>query len=190
MGFPPDRMPATVGPTQHIVTEDDFVPTQNAFGGFVYGGGTMAFTTGYWVLGAHRPKTIAFFGCDMVYPASGSTHFYGTGDPDPLRADITLQSLEAKSARLMVVAAQNGCAVVNLSQAPSRLVFPRVSLAALGQAWPQRFAAEAVADAFEAEARLGYYVPSGRYWEEADRFDAAALAAIDRLWLKAAQAIA
>jgi hypothetical protein len=36
------------------------------------------------------------------------------------------------------------------------------------------------------EAELGYLVPSGRYWEEADRFDPRALARIDALWLQAA----
>jgi hypothetical protein len=34
---------------------------------------------------------------------------------------------------------------------------------------------------------LGYLVPSGRYWEEADRFDPAALDRLDALWLRAAR---
>ena len=42
------------------------------------------------------------------------------------------------------------------------------------------------AAALAQEAALGYLVPSGRYWEEADRFDAAALRAVDALWLQAA----
>ncbi len=63
----------------------------------------------------------------MHYPATGPTHFYGQGTPDPLRRDITLRSLEAKSARLMVLAARQGCAMVNLSTGPSRLVFPRAN---------------------------------------------------------------
>ena len=57
---------------------------------------------------------MAFFGCDMVYAATGKTHFYGTGTADPLRPDVTLQSLEGKAARLQLLAAEQGCACVNL----------------------------------------------------------------------------
>lgn len=184
--FPPARMPTHVRPRQRIVTEADFVPAQNAYGGFVYGGGTMAFTAGYWVLHAHKPQVIAFFACDMVYPTSGNTHFYGRGEPDPLRDDITLRSLEAKSARLMMLAAREGIAVVNLSNGPSRLVFPHQPLESLSGARPPPHDPRRVEAALEAEAALGYVVPSGRYWEEAGRFDPAELARIDRLWLAAA----
>ncbi len=71
----------------------------------------------------------------MHYPP-GQTHFYGTGSADPLRPDITLQSLEAKSARLMILAAMEGCAMVNLSTGPSRLVFPRVRADRAGRGPP------------------------------------------------------
>ena len=95
----------------------------------------MAFTSAYWALGALKPDILAFVGCDMVYPTSGAaTHFYGTGAADPLRNDITLQSLEAKSTRLFYLAAQQQCLCLNLSTADqSRMVFPRVSIAALEQ---------------------------------------------------------
>jgi hypothetical protein len=183
--FPPDRHPIA-GPGQMLVTEDDFVPAQNAFGGFVYAGATMAFTTAYWMLLALRPKVIATFGCDMHYPASGDTHFYGQGAADPLRADITLRSLEAKSARLMVLAAMQGCAMVNLSSGPSRLIFPRVARQAAASARPLRWCPDLAAQAQAREAALDYRVPSGRYWEELDRFDPAELDRIDALWLAAA----
>jgi hypothetical protein len=176
----------------------------NAAGGFVFCGGTMAFTAGYWALATLRPRLIAWLGCDMVYDRPGSSHFYGTGSADPLRDDPTLQSLEAKSARLMLHAAEAGCAMVNLStQAASRLVFPRASRAMLA-AWGPTDTARACARALDvsgkarrAEARareeaLGYAVPSGRYWREMDRFDRGALGEIDALWLAAAatQAVA
>ena len=183
--FPPDRRP-NAGPGQTIVTENDFVPAQNAFGGFVYAGATMAFTAAYWALAARRPRVIAAFGCDMHYPAHGQTHFYGLGSPDPLRHDITLRSLEAKSARLMVLAAMQGCAMVNLSTGPSRLVFPRVSRAAVSRAQPMAYCPDSAAAALAREAELGYTVPSGRYWEELHRFDAAEVDALDALWLQAA----
>ncbi|MBN8630222.1 MAG: hypothetical protein J0L76_05135 [Rhodobacterales bacterium] len=183
--FPPERQ-AIPGPGQRIVTEGEFVPAQNVYGGFVYAGATMAFTAGYWALHALRPSVIAVYGCDMHYPAAGPTHFYGTGTPDPLRADITLRSLEAKSARLMVLAAMQGCAVVNLSCGPSRLIFPRVSRAALAAARPGVWCPDLAAEALAREAELDYLVPSGRYWEDTGRFDPAELDRLDRLWLQAA----
>lgn len=183
--FPPERVPqARDG--QRLVTEDDFVPAQNAFGGFVYAGATMAYTAAYWALADLRPRVIATFGCDMHYPAKGPTHFYGAGTADPLRPDITLRNLEAKSARLMVLAARAGCAMVNLSDGPSRLVFPRTDLGTLSDLRPQSFDETAVQAALARETALGYMVPSGRYWEVADRFDPAELDALDALWLAAA----
>ncbi|MES2145519.1 MAG: hypothetical protein V4516_14475 [Pseudomonadota bacterium] len=184
--FPPDRRPVP-GPGQRLVTQDDFVPVQNGYGGFVYAGGTMAFTAAYWALATFRPRQIAVLGCDMHYPAGRPTHFYGTGTPDPLRADITLQSLEAKSARLMIHAARQGCAMVNLSAGPSRQVFPRAGRLGLKARVPLPFDPVLAARADRMEADLGYVVPSGRYWEEAGRFDAAALRHLDALWLAAAR---
>lgn len=184
--FPAERRPVA-GQGQLLVTETDFVPAQNQYGGFVYAGATMAFTTAYWALHALQPSVIAVFGCDMHYPASGPTHFYGSGTPDPLRRDITLRSLEAKSARLMVLAAMQGCAMVNLSTGPSRLIFPRLGRSTAARARPQEFCARTAEAALRAEADLGYLVPSGRYWEEADRFDPSALDRLDALWLRAAR---
>ncbi|MEO0914103.1 MAG: hypothetical protein AAFY59_14125 [Pseudomonadota bacterium] len=183
--FPEDRRPAALREGQHVVTAAQFVPQQNRFGGFVYAGGTMAFTAAYWALGALQPRVLAFVGCDMVYPASGPTHFYGAGTADPLRQDVTLQSLEAKAARLEVLAAERGCVCVNLSGEESRLVFRRGDLDALrpaGLGYP-RISAASVALARQRECLLGYRVPSGRYWEETERFDAGELAYLDDLWI-------
>jgi hypothetical protein len=179
--FPQDRRPAE-GHGREIVEQDRFVPAQNAYGGFVYAGGTMAFTAAYWALHAYRPDVIAMMGCDMHYP-KGQTHFYGQGTADPLRADVTLQSLEAKSARLQVLAAQQGCAMVNLSGGPSRLTFPRSTPQNLRRAVPAPFEAHSAAAAHAREAELGYTCPSGRYWEDAQRYDAAQIRKLDALWL-------
>lgn len=185
--FPADRWPATLRPDQRVVTSAEYVPLQNALGGFVYAGGTMAFTAAYWALQALKPQVIGLVGCDMVYASSGNTHFYGTGTADPLRPDITLRSLEAKSARLMVLAAQAGCAMVNLSDAPeSRLVFPRTDHASLVAAQPTAFAPPHIDAALQREAALDYNVPSGKYWKEANRFDPAEIDRIDAMWLQAA----
>lgn len=182
----PDTLHPAAGAAQRIITETDFVPAQNAYGGFVYAGATMAFTACYWALHALRPGVIAMFGCDMQYPASGRTHFYGRGTADPLRPDITLQSLEAKSARLMIKAAEQGCAMVNVSVGPSRLMFPRAARAKAHLSRPLAFCPLRVAKAAAREAELAYQVPSGRYWEELERFNPAALADLDALWLDAA----
>lgn len=186
--FPKDRLPPEIRPSQRLVDETTFMPAQNAYGGVVYAGGTMAFTTAYWALHTYRPELIAFLGCDMVYDGPVS-HFYGKGTADPLRSDITLQSLEAKSARFMVLAAREGCAVVNLSEAPSRLVFPRATRKSLLARLPEPKSRQDRRPLIEArvmEQSLDYRVPSGRYWEEADRFDAAHLRDLDALWLTAA----
>jgi hypothetical protein len=186
--FPRERIPELM-PAQKRIEEDQFVPAQNACGGFVYGGGTMAFTAGYWALHALKPRVLAFMGCDMHYPPTGQTHFYGTGTPDPLRQDISLRSLEAKSARLMLLAARQGCAAVNLSHGMSRLILPRVSTDALDALGPPSIDEAATDAALAREAALGYQTPSGRYWEELHRFDIAEIDALDALWLTAAQSL-
>jgi hypothetical protein len=199
--FPRERWPTSLDPqTQSIVTAADYVPVQNRFGGFVYAGGTMAFTAAYWALGALQPDVIAFLGCDMVYDAGPQTHFYGTGAADPLRQDVTLQSLEAKSLRLLALAAQENCVLVNLSErASSRLVYPRSSAAAMAH-WSradwlaqlegqrQSINPQALRAALHRESELGYMVQSGRYWEVRASLDAAKLAALDRQWLAVGQA--
>lgn len=184
--FPQARRPVPQA-HQRIITQDDFVPAQNALGGFVYAGGTMAFTACYWALHAHKPRVIAVMGCDMHYPARGRTHFYGKGTADPLRPDITLQSLEAKSARLMIHAALQGCTMVNLSHGPSRLIFPRATPATLDTITPLPFDMACVIDARAREAALAYDTPTGRYWDDLARFDARELQSLDALWLAAAQ---
>jgi hypothetical protein len=170
------------------------VPAQNAFGGFVYAGGTMAFTAAYWALHSLKPDVMAFLGCDMVYPKTGHTHFYGKGTADPLRQDITLRSLEAKSGRLFVKALRRGAICLNLSSLPeSRLVFPRVKPWVLGRlnarridalrtAFAGRIDFDAAALAQSLETHLGYFVEDGRYWQRTTEFSEAEIDRIDALW--------
>ncbi len=193
--FPAERQPPTIDhETQTIITASDYVPVQNTFGGFVYAGGTMAYTAGYWALGAMKPDVLAFFSCDMNY-SNSRTHFYGKGTADPLRDDITLQSLEAKSARLMIQAASEGCLTINLSlQRQSRLVFPNHPVDQIGR-WDKQTVARQLSklgqsinqhkanEARSREAELGYMAVSGRYWEEPEKFDAEELRKLDGLWL-------
>ncbi|MDF1708132.1 MAG: hypothetical protein P1U72_08555 [Paracoccaceae bacterium] len=183
--FPQDRWPDSVTASQSVVTSQDYIPANNAYGGVVYAGGTMAFTAAYWALWRHRPRVLAVMGCDMVYPVAVNTHFYGNGTADPLRPDMTLQSLEAKSARIMLLAARQGCAVVNLSTDPSRLLFPRARVDGLARLRPLLVDDVAVRAALDAEQDLGARVRSGRYWLEGRDITPASLAVIDAMWLQA-----
>ena len=180
--FPDDRKPVTLTPDQSMITEQDFVSVQNDFGGFVYAGGTMAFTALYWSLGRHQPDEIHILGCDMVYKPTGDTHFYGTGTADPLRDDITLRDLSAKSARFMCLAAMNGCNVFNLSRDASTLVFPRLHHHVQQPKMSELVNRDHVQSITAQENELGYYVESGRYWDIKDQFDPNALERLDHAW--------
>ncbi len=181
--FPADRMPPAMTPDQQLIDAVAFVPAQNHFGGFVYAGATMAYTAAYWALSALRPRVMAFLGCDMVYPKTGNTHFYGTGAADPLRDDPTLRDLGAKSARLALVAARHGCACVNLSTANSALLFPRARPADLRRRGVSLDLDLARYRAVRgAEEALGYATPTGRYSLAPDAMDRAALASLDTAW--------
>lgn len=179
--FPEDRWPPNGA--GRVVRSDEYVPAHTRFGGVVYAGGTMALTASYWALDALAPTQMVYFGCDMVYAEAGPTHFYGAGTADPLRADPTLQILEAKARRLQAMAAREGCALLNLSDGPSRLTFPRGRLG--DAATPEPGDAGAVRRALRLEEETGCFVASGRYWDEADRIDPAALREIDAAWLAA-----
>jgi len=181
--FDISKRPPVAAKSQRMVSSGDYVSHQNRYGGFVYAGGTMAFTAGYWALSAIKPKVIAMIGCDMVYPSKGPTHFYGTGAADPLRQDVSLRSLPAKSARLMALAARDGCAMINLSSDPSALSFPRATPQVAAAQLPLQHDATAVAAALKYENDLGYFVRSGKYWKEESRFDSTKIDALDAMWL-------
>ncbi|OHV89572.1 hypothetical protein [Mesorhizobium sp. ORS 3428] len=194
--FPLERMPQP-DPAQQIFSAAHYVPAQNTFGGFVYAGGTMSMTAAYWTVHSQRPDALTFLGCDMIYDRPGNTHFYGVGQADPLRNDVTLQSLEAKSARLLIHALRRGTLCVNLSDLPrSRLVFPKLSFEEVRGLSAARLAAvkadlhagidfKAVEAAEAMERELGYFYEHGMYWKHLDEIDGTDLARIDRLWLAA-----
>ncbi|TRD19013.1 hypothetical protein [Palleronia caenipelagi] len=185
--FPAENAPQTLTHGQRRIGSDTYVPANNAYGGVFYAGGTMAFTAGYWALHALKPDVMAFIGCDMVYPTTGKTHFYGKGTADPLRRDPSLRNLEAKSARLRLIAAGKGCACVRLSSGESRLLFPSATPDDLPWLSKPNRTVPGLAEIRAAEDRLGYAVPSGRYWTEADRFDPCETDALDQRWLSALQ---
>lgn len=193
--FPDERRP-TPGPNQVCLSYETYVPANNAFGGVVYAGGTMAFSTAYWALHALQPDVMAFCGCDMIYDQkNGQSHFYGAGTADPLRQDPTLQSLEAKSNRLMILAAEQNCLCVNTSTLEkSRLTFPRMSANDLALAQAQTHSDTlsdmrrnsdnlAISTAKSLEADHKQFVPSGDYWNHKTHLNPAQLQNIDRQWL-------
>jgi len=185
--FPSDRLPEKLAKGQRLIDETHFVPAQNHYGGFVYAGGTMAYTAAYWTLREYAPAEICFIGCDMHYPETGPTHFYGTGTPDPLREDISLTSLEGSSARFLCLAARQSCVVFNLSNGPSRLVFPRKSPHQSHTSTPlPNIDSKMVADCLQTEQQLGYFVADGRYWLAADQFNKSELKQLNKRWLEAA----
>ena len=181
--FPKERWPQEVKFSQSVITEKEFVPIQNQYGGFIYAGATMAFTAGYWVLGALRPSHISFIGCDMHYPRTGKTHFYGNGTPDPLRDDISLMSLKAKSNRFLHISQKQNCLVGKLSDGPSELTFPRIKA---GHPWPKKpsLKDDLIFEALKRENELGYLDITGRYWQNLDRYDRLEIKKIDNIWEK------
>jgi hypothetical protein len=193
--FPEERLPVP-GKGQTVLSHEAYVPANNHYGGIVYAGGTMAFTAAYWVLHALKPGIMAFCGCDMLYDAEkGNTHFYGCGEPDPLRPDPTLQILEAKSRRLFLLAAREACLCVNVSELPaSHLTFPRIAARELSSPLSgirenglalarDTFDPEITSAALKREAELGCIVSDGSYWNQMDRLAPDELLRIDKLWL-------
>ena len=180
--FPDNRRPSG-NKAQKLIRSEQYVPLQNKYGGFVYAGGTMAFTAGYWALGHFKPKAIAYIGCDMIYDGK-VTHFYGRGKPDPLRKDPTLKNLKAKSARLEAIATSQGCAIFNLSKVPSsNLVFRRSSLENITKdCSPRGINTKLLKRALQLEEKLDYFVENGKYWEHLAKFDQEKIDTLDELW--------
>ena len=183
--FPPQKLPV-VKKNQVLNSAKDYVPAQNFFGGFVYAGGTMAFTAGYWALYKFKPDLICYVGCDMIYEGS-KTHFYGKGTADPLRNDKTLKNLKAKSARLEALALKQGCSIINFSALhSSNLVFPRLKISELYKnKKPQnrKINYQKIDMALKKELELGYFIEDGRYWKRMAEFDTVEIEILDKIWL-------
>ncbi len=183
--FPQEKRPIP-NRKQRLISAPEYVSVQNSFGGFVYAGGTMAITAAYWALGVLEPNNLFFLGCDMVY-STKKTHFYGQGTPDPLRKDISLRSLEAKTTRFECFASLVGCKVFNLSeQKDSRLVYRRklfskintVDYEMLRSINKNRFE-----QALKLETKLNYFIADGKYWKHEYKFDPKEIDRLDKIWL-------
>ena len=101
-----------------------YLPAMQRFGGLLFGGATMALAAGYWAINDFPFSQISYYACDMVYEGT-QTHFYGEGQADPLRRNLSLQSLEAKTLRLFYFALANNVLLLNASPVDkTRLCFP------------------------------------------------------------------
>ena len=184
--FPDNKKPNSIGNQQRLVTEKEFVPAQESLGGFVYAGATMAFTAGYWALVEHTPSLMCFLGCNMFYPSHTQTHFYGSGRKDPLRDDISLTSLKARSRRLLAIAKMRNCELISLSSGLTNLDIPQVDFGQLDNLHTSIVMDdELVADAFRLEESLGYFFRGKKYWEFLDQIDKTKLIELDRVWVDA-----
>ena len=183
--FPEEKRPKS-NLSQKLITHHEYVPIQNRFGGFVYAGGTMAFTSGYWALGKLKPTLIAYLGCDMIYKGN-KTHFYGKGTADPLRNDPTLMNLLSKSARFEAIANANNCSVFNLSKKnESNLVFRRLEISQISEPINRRKVEDnKTLEALKMEKELGYFVKDGKYWKHLKTLDSNAISRLDLLWSEA-----
>ena len=183
--FPEERRPIPTS-DQYLISADNYVPVQNSYGGFVYAGGTMAITAAYWALATFKPRNLFFLGCDMVY-GHGKTHFYGLGKADPLRKDISLRSLEAKSARFECFASLAGCSVFNLSQEKeSRLIYRRKNFSNINNELtdiPRYINKKNFDLALKRETKLNYFVPDGKYWKHEEKFQTKEIDSLDKIWL-------
>ena len=176
--------------TQKLIRSEVYVPANNQFGGIVYAGATMAFTAAYWALAHLKPETIVFAGCDMVYDTE-KTHFYGTGKPDPLRHDPTLQNLKAKAIRFEAIANRQGCSCLNLTdRTESNLTYEKVDAGILNERngtifnhnSSAAFTSSQVDSILAAEKALGAYYPDGMYWNAANPPKFEDLKQIDDMW--------
>ncbi|WP_454694035.1 hypothetical protein [Achromobacter aegrifaciens] len=194
--FPEQRRPDYS--LKHISAES-YMPAFNAAGGITFGGATMALAAGYWAIYKKSPWILGFYGCDMVYPP-GQTHFYGAGTADPLRADITLRSLEAKTARLFLHALAKGTICINYSgQEGTRLVMPRLPLerrpnTLLEAHRLRRRVVKSVqyktlmaifSQCKELEARAPFRALKTNYWENGDEKNVAYIDKVDSEWARA-----
>lgn len=110
-----------------VINFNEYSQVDYKYGGQAKRGNTMMFNAAYYAL-AQKPDVIAFLGCDMDYPTSGNTHFYGTGTPDPLR--LGNESLIELIERFATIAKEEGVKVYNMSPLSCQglLSYPRAGL--------------------------------------------------------------
>ena len=189
-----------------IDSAEPYLEAYSRFGGFCFGGATMAIAVGYWAAAFLDADFVGFIGCDMDYSVhDGKTHFYGVGNPDPLRNDLSLRSLDAKTGRLYLLSLERGAHFLNLSPAPiSRLTFPRIdydtfsrlnvsSKARVTETLASTLSEvnDDIAKAKSLESGADLDVTDARgYLSQLEKIGVETIDRIDRLWLTAANTVA
>lgn len=138
-GNKPGELPSELNKGQVLVTNAQYMPANTAFGVQVDRGNSMMFQALYWAL-LKKPLLIGTIGCDLYYPSSGNTHFYGVGKPDPLR--LGGEVLKEKCQRFMKYAQNLGVEVYNYSgETRGYNIFPQRLFQAqtFARRWPKFF---------------------------------------------------
>jgi hypothetical protein len=82
------------------------------------------------------------------------------------------------------------CDVVNISDTDiSRLTYQKVAVSELDSynRSPRKLNSTVVLEALSMENSLNYFVESGKYWKETDKFDLSKIDELDSLWLSCFQ---
>lgn len=99
-----------------------YTPALRRAGGTMFCGATMAFCAGYYTLNASSFRIITFFGCNMVYQGA-ETHFYGKGQPDPIKVEAatyaSIKNLKAKASRMFLIGLLMDTLMINIAPHPN-----------------------------------------------------------------------
>ena len=106
------ELPTKLNQFQKIVDNTIYMKHNLRYGNLQDRGDAMLFNSLYFSL-QFKPKTIGCLGNDLYYPKKGKTHFYGKGNPDPLRH--TEEYLIQKFERFRRIAKSQNIEVVNFS---------------------------------------------------------------------------
>lgn len=106
----------------HRVQNGGYIAGLRRAGGVLFCGATMSFCSGYYALSARPERIIGFLGCNMVYEGT-NTHFYGKGEPDPIKVQAatyaSIKDLKAKAARLFLYGLLQDTLILNLLPHPN-----------------------------------------------------------------------
>lgn len=192
--LPPESKPGPEDVARKGRSAPQYYPAMEASGGILFCGASTGFAAGYWVAHTMPFSQVSYFAADMTY-SNRQSHFYGKGSPDPLRKDLSLQDLPAKSLRLYYFGLTRGSLFLNASAEPeTRLAFPRVtsglsvSKNVMGEVLDALFeetetAKKEAAEALALEKDVPFDATVSDYWRYADDQKAwAYVARINAAW--------
>lgn len=134
-----NKLPQSIKPNQKLVTNETYMKANTAFGNQLVRGNTMLLQALYYAL-LKKPQVIGTIGCDLYYPPSGKTHFYGNGGLDPMR--LGKDTLTEKLNRFVSHAKELNVELYNFSGEGRGLnPFPQKMFQSttIGRRWPKHF---------------------------------------------------